>query len=193
MTSTPTCQSTLADAPHAPPTDEESTYFAGPPLLGGKPEKVLGLIALGTFFLLVPTIFRICKGDWLTEAYTGGTGTCMTVVLSVVGGILLVVSMIVARSVYYRISNYRIDYERGILARDISSLELWHVEDISLHQSILDRILGVGTIRVIAHDENMPDLHMNGLPNARKIFEELKQRIIAVKRQPGVMKVDTGA
>jgi uncharacterized membrane protein YdbT with pleckstrin-like domain len=183
---------TLADAPHAPPTDEESIYYSGRPLLGGKTEKVLGLISLGAFFYLVPIIFRIWKGMWLTDAYSGGTGTCMTVVLLVVGGLLLAVAAIIIKSTNYRISNYRIDFERGMLGKDISTLELWHVEDISLHQSIFDRILGIGTIRVMAHDENMPDLQMRGLPNARKIFEELKQRIIAVKRQAGVMKLDTG-
>jgi len=44
----------------------------------------------------------------------------------------------------------------------------------------------------MSHDDTMPDLHMHGIPDARKIFEELKQRVIAVKRQTGVLKVDTG-
>jgi hypothetical protein len=37
-----------------------------------------------------------------------------------------------------------------------------------------------------------PRLDLVGLPNARPLFEALKTRIIAVKRQRGVVKMDTG-
>ena len=92
----------------------------------------------------------------------------------------------------YRISNYRIDYERGVLSKNIDTLELWHVEDIQFHQSLIDRLSSVGTITVISHDETTPKLELHGLPNPRPIFESLKQRIIAVKRQRGVIKMDVG-
>ena len=51
--------------------------------------------------------------------------------------------MIWARTIRYRISNYRIDYERGWLSKSIDTLELWHVEDITFHQSFVDRIMRV--------------------------------------------------
>jgi hypothetical protein len=57
---------------------------------------------------------------------------------------------------------------------------------------MLDRLMGVGTITVISHDDTTPQLIMHGLPNARPLFQTLEQRIIAVKRQRGVMKVDSG-
>jgi uncharacterized membrane protein YdbT with pleckstrin-like domain len=96
------------------------------------------------------------------------------------------------RTVRYRISNYRIDYERGILSKNIDTLELWHVDDISLHQSPLVRLLRVGTIRIVSGDATTPHLSLDGLPTPRPIFEQLKQRIIAVKRQRGVIKMDLG-
>jgi hypothetical protein len=33
---------------------------------------------------------------------------------------------------------------------------------------------------------------LKGLPNPRSLFESLKQRVIAVKRQRGVIKMDVG-
>jgi hypothetical protein len=53
--------------------------------------------------------------------------------------------------------------------------------------------MGVGTISVIAHDDTTPDLVLRSVPNARQLFETLQQRVIAVKRGGGVMKVDTGS
>jgi hypothetical protein len=93
----------------------------------------------------------------------------------------------------YRITNYRIDFERGWLGKTIDTLELWHVEDIRYHQTFLDRLLNVGTITVVSHDESLPRLELKGLPNPRPLFETLKQRVIAVKRQRGVIKMDTGS
>ncbi len=112
--------------------------------------------------------------------------------LIVLGIAAFFVPRLLVRSVRYRISNYRIDYERGILGRRIDTLELWHVEDICFSQSFWDRLLGVGDIRVMSHDETTPDLLLRGLPNPRPIFEQLKQRIISVKRQRGVIKMDVG-
>jgi hypothetical protein len=94
--------------------------------------------------------------------------------------------------VRYRITNYRIDFERGILGKKIDTLELWHVEDIRFDQSFLDRLLGVGNLTVVSSDETTPQLQMHGLPNPRPLFETLKQRVIAVKRQRGVLKMDSG-
>ena len=64
--------------------------------------------------------------------------------------------------------------------------------DLSFSQSLLDRILGVGNIRIISHDQTTPVLLLRGLPKARPLFQTLEQRVIAVKRQRGVIKMDVG-
>jgi len=108
-------------------------------------------------------------------------------------GLMFALTPILMTKTYrYRISNYRIDFERGLLSRSIDTLELWHVEDISFHQSLLDRLLGVGTITIISHDDTNPRLELKSLPKPRPLFDMLKQRVIAVKRQRGVIKMDGG-
>jgi membrane protein YdbS with pleckstrin-like domain len=173
-----------ASRPHAPPTDDEAVYYAGSPLLGGKPEQVIGLTLLGALLIIAPIIIRVVGHAWPPG--------WAAIVLVVAGLILLLVPILITKSVRYRISNYRIDFERGVVSKNINTLELWHVEDLSFHQSLLDRLIGIGTIRVMSHDDTMPNLTMRGLPNARHLFEQLKQRVIAVKRQTGVLKLDTG-
>jgi len=170
--------------PHAPPDDSETTYFDGRPLFGGRPGEVIGLAVVAILFIFSPLVLRLGTRAWPNHF--------VIIAVEVIGISLLIAPAIVTKQVRFRISNYRIDYERGFLAKDIKSLELWHVEDMSFHQSVIDRLIGIGTIRVISRDDTMPDLRMRGIPNARKIFEELKQRVIAVKRQTGVLKVDTG-
>jgi uncharacterized membrane protein YdbT with pleckstrin-like domain len=170
--------------PHAPPDDTESVYFDGRPLFGGKPGQVVLLIVLALFFFMGPVLLHALGHGWPARAIVLG--------FIVVGVLLMLAPLIITRTIRYRVSNYRIDLERGFFSKDINTLELWHVEDLAFHQSIFDRILGIGSIRVMSRDETMPNLNLRGIPNARKIFEELKQRVIAVKRQSGVLKVDSG-
>jgi hypothetical protein len=63
---------------------------------------------------------------------------------------------------------------------------------LHFHQSLLNQILNVGTITVLSRDETMPHLELHGIPNPRPLYEMLKQRVIAVKRQRGVIKMDPG-
>ena len=110
----------------------------------------------------------------------------------VLAAAVMAIPIVQIRSVHYRINNYRIDYERGLFSKDIDTLELWHVEDLKFHQSLPDRVLRIGSIIVVSHDESTPRLLLRALPNPRPVFETLKQRIITVKRQRGVIKLDAG-
>ncbi len=170
--------------PHKPADDREEVYYQGSPLLRGEVGRLMLFWIIGLIILAIPIVLRVFQNEWPFWA--------ITLACVIVGIILLLVPVVIVKTVRYRISNYRIDYERGLLSRNIDTLELWHVEDISFHQSLLDRILNVGSIQVMSHDETTPQLRLHGLPNPRPLFDSLKQRIIAVKRQRGVIKMDIG-
>jgi len=172
------------DRPHKPADDREEVYFEGSPQLRAEMKKfiIAGLFAIVLLFCaIVPPVLKW----WHEPAW-------LIAMLVIAAMVVMLLPIWFTKSVRYRISNYRIDYERGLLAKNIDTLELWHVEDIQFHQSLLDRILNVGTITVLSHDETTPSLEMQGLPNPRPLFESLKQRVIAVKRQRGVVKMDIG-
>lgn len=172
-----------ADAgPHAEPDDREEIYFEGSPPVRAIAGTVFGyvLIAVG-FLALAILLFHKQIGPWWVWA-----------ALVVVAIVLPIVPSILAKRVRYRITNYRIDFERGLLSKNIDTMELWHVEDLHFHQSLMNRLFDVGTITVLSKDETMPRLELHGVPNPRPIYEMLKQRVIAVKRQRGVIKMDPG-
>lgn len=174
------------EAPHKPADDQEEVYFHGTPLLRGEIGRLIVTLLIAAILIAIPIAVMV-KG-W-------GTGTVQAIVAVVLGvaAVLVVgIPILMTKTMRYRISNYRIDYERGILSKRIDTLELWHVEDIQFSQSLLERVLGVGTITVISRDDTTPQLRMEGLPQPRPLFESLKQRIIAVKRQRGVIKMDVG-
>jgi membrane protein YdbS with pleckstrin-like domain len=168
--------------PHAIPDDKEEIYFEGSPPLRAVAGKLL-------LYLLIAAAM-IALGGWLIYAKLGPWWIGAILIVFALG--VPLIPWLMTKRVRYRITNYRIDFERGLLSKNIDTLELWHVEDLRFHQSLLSRIMDVGTITVIAHDETMPRLQLLGIPKPRPIFEMLKQRVIAVKRQRGVIKMDNG-
>src|SRR3954462_1388116 len=174
------------DRPHRPADDREEVYYQGSPQLRGEVGPVMLWSFVGIVLIAIPFLWRALNREHTMPPWW------LTLALIVVALICFIIPWLRTKMVRYRISNYRIDYERGLLSRRIDTLELWHVEDISFNQSLLDRLMGVGDIRVISHDDTTPQLELKGLPNPRPLFESLKQRIIAVKRQRGVIKMDVG-
>jgi len=172
------------DRPHKPADDSEEVYYHGSPLLRGDIGRLLVCMFFGLIIAAAPIGWNLAKNSW--------PAWWITLACVVIGILVLLIPLIATKMIRYRISNYRIDFERGILSRSIDTLELWHVEDIAFHQSLIDRIVQVGNITVISHDDTTPKLELRGLPNPRPLFDMLKQRIIAVKRQRGVIKMDVG-
>jgi membrane protein YdbS with pleckstrin-like domain len=172
--------------PHTPADDREIVYYEGSPLVRGELGKLLLYGVVGILLIAVPFMWRLFHSPHQWPVWW------VTLIFVVLGIICLVIPLVQQKAVRYRITNYRIDYERGLMSRNIDTLELWHVEDIQFHQSLMDRILNVGNITVLSHDDTTPKLELHSVPNPRPVFEALKQRIISVKRQRGVVKMDVG-
>jgi hypothetical protein len=172
------------DTPHRPADDQEVVYFEGSPLLRGSLGQLFAYMGVALVLFVLPFFLY-----WLMAAWPNGWVVAILWLAAVAVGAW---PFILVRTVRYRISNYRIDYDRGILSRNIDTLELWHVDDISFHQSLSDRLMNVGTITVMSGDKTTPQLKLMGLPDPTPLFNSLKQRIISVKRQRGVIKMDIG-
>jgi membrane protein YdbS with pleckstrin-like domain len=170
--------------PHKPADDDEKVFFEGSPMLRGDFSRVAGMAIVCAALIAAPilwyTFFRDTFRWWYWVVGLGLAALC------------IIIPLLLVKATRYRITNYRIDYERGILSKRIDTMELWHVDDVNFHQSLLDRIFNVGDITVISDDQTTPKLELRGIPNARPLFDTLKQRIIAVKRQRGVIKMDSG-
>lgn len=177
--------STVDDSVHRAAGDTEEVYYEGTPQLRGHLGQVALYWILGIAVILIPFLY--------SALFTGHHIIWwLNLTLVLIGIILMIVPILTIKRTRYRITNYRIDFERGWLSTTIDTMELWHVEDIKFHQTILERMVSVGTIEIFSHDDTSPNLYMRGIPNARQLFMTLEQRIIAVKRQRGVMKVDSG-
>ncbi|MCP5068179.1 MAG: PH domain-containing protein [bacterium] len=77
----------------------------------------------------------------------------------------------------FKISRRRVEFERGVVGKDVDSLELWRVLDVMYKQSVWDRVLGNAKIILIGTDQTHPELVLHGLPNPRALFEHLREAV----------------
>lgn len=175
----------MHDNPPAKPVEEEEViYFEGRPVLRADQAKAVMFVLFGIVFVALPILAAVFDWTWWTW--------WMTAIAILLAILAFVLPWLVTRTTCYRITNYRIDFERGILKKRIDTMELWHVDDISFEQGFVDRLMNVGSIKILSDDRTTPRLDLDGLPNPRAIFDSLRQRVITVKRQRGVIKMDMG-
>jgi membrane protein YdbS with pleckstrin-like domain len=79
----------------------------------------------------------------------------------------------------YRLTNHRLFTQRGLLGRDNDEVELIRVDDVSVHQNVLQRVFDVGTITVISTDSSSPRLLMEGIQQPMAVKEEIRNQVRA--------------
>jgi uncharacterized membrane protein YdbT with pleckstrin-like domain len=94
----------------------------------------------------------------------------------IVGGILLVIWILVVGryvvrrlSEHYELTTQRFIHQKGLLVRRTDRIEVIDIEDVSYTQGIIERMLGVGSIKITGQDESHPELTMAGIDKVPEI------------------------
>jgi membrane protein YdbS with pleckstrin-like domain len=79
---------------------------------------------------------------------------------------------------HYRLTTQRFFRSRGILIRTHDELELIRVDDVSVQQGIVDRIMGVGNVTLhVPTDQTTPVLVLRGIANPIEVKEMIRQQV----------------
>jgi len=134
----------------------------------------------GNIALVVVVAWLASRADWLTAA----AATWIILAVFAVSGIL-----IVGRVAYkvldhrYRLTTQRIFIARGILSQTVDQTELIRVDDVRLHKSFMDRILGLGTVTILSTDTSNSQLVIEGIADAEKVAEAIRTRMRAMRQK----------
>jgi hypothetical protein len=106
--------------------------------------------------------------------------------------VLLVVAYKIARlkSTRYEICADRIEWMRGIFSRKIDNLDMFRVVDIKLHRSLLDCILGIGTLTLITKDPSDPTFEFEKISRPRLVYDFIKTASLNADRRQGVIHIE---
>ncbi len=89
-------------------------------------------------------------------------------------------------SVRYMLTNQRFIHESGILHRVSDRIEVLDIDDITFEQGIIERMVGVGSIRIMSSDRTHPELVMYGIDNVRDVSGLFDDTRRAERRRRGL-------
>lgn len=72
-------------------------------------------------------------------------------------------------SLRYYLTNQRFVHESGLLWRNIDRIEVIDVDDVTVQQGPVERMLGIGTIRLRSSDTNTPEFFVQGIEDVRRV------------------------
>jgi uncharacterized membrane protein YdbT with pleckstrin-like domain len=73
----------------------------------------------------------------------------------------------------YRLTNQRFFHEHGILRRITDRVEVIDIDDVTFEQGIVERMLGVGTLRINSSDKTTPHLNLPGIDNIKEVADKV--------------------
>jgi membrane protein YdbS with pleckstrin-like domain len=72
-------------------------------------------------------------------------------------------------SLRYYLTNQRFVHESGLLWRNIDRIEVIDVDDVTVQQGPVERMLGIGTIRLRSSDTTTPEFFVQGIEDVRRV------------------------
>jgi membrane protein YdbS with pleckstrin-like domain len=71
----------------------------------------------------------------------------------------------------YKLTSQRFIHERGILSRTTDRIEVIDIDDVGFRQSLVDRMVGVGTIIIESGDRTHPELKLIGIDDVKRVYD----------------------
>lgn len=121
-------------------------------------------------------------GAYATRGRIDPSGLWMISLLTLIPAGVFGVRLWMQRTTVYRITTERISVLRGVLTRESVDLQLMRVADVQFRQSLLDRFLGVGDIRVLSSDKAVPDMVIPGVESPAE-FKEMLWNLVRERRR----------
>jgi hypothetical protein len=89
-------------------------------------------------------------------------------------------------SVNYLLTSQRFVHESGLLRRITDRIEVLDMDDIAFEQKLIERFVGVGTIRISSSDRSHPILELPGIDNVKEVAAIFDNTRLAERRRRGL-------
>jgi uncharacterized membrane protein YdbT with pleckstrin-like domain len=108
----------------------------------------------------------------IAAAFTGPIGWIVFVICAAVAWCYLALVLVYRRlTVRYRLSTFRFFHDTGLLSRTGNRVEVIDIDDVTVRQGFIERLLGVGTISIRSSDTTDPQLDLPGIDDAKRVAD----------------------
>jgi hypothetical protein len=80
-------------------------------------------------------------------------------------------------STTYKVTNQRIIVKSGLIGKKTEEIELIGVKDISVEQSLADRLLGVGSITILSMDQTTPEMILDDVKDVQTVKDIIRKAV----------------
>jgi uncharacterized membrane protein YdbT with pleckstrin-like domain len=85
-------------------------------------------------------------------------------------GLWLLLDLAIKRlSVHYKLTTDQLTHQTGLFTRVTNRVETIDIDDVTMQQSIIERMVGVGTLLVLSSDKSHPKLLLKGIDNVDRV------------------------
>ena len=90
----------------------------------------------------------------------------------------------------YKLTNQRLIITTGVFSRNMESIELYRIKDLKYEASFIQRIVGIGIIKLVSSDPMTPNIILGGFKNSISKLEELRIIVENCRISRGVREID---
>jgi membrane protein YdbS with pleckstrin-like domain len=95
-------------------------------------------------------------------------------------------------TVRYRLTTFRFFHETGLLSRTRNRIEVIDINDVTLQQGLIERMLNVGTIHIRSSDVTDPDIYLPGIENVGAVTDLIDNTRRAERQRRGLFMENIG-
>lgn len=178
--------------------EDDDLLFAGrPSLLGLTWEFVKGMLVIVLAFWLAGLPLEKWANDplglKLTANQVYAVGHYKVLGAYIIAGLVvlgLLFRVLMLKTIYYEVCKDRIEWSRGILDRRVDNIDMFRVVDLKMRRSLLDCVVGVGTVALITNDKTDPQFIFEKVCDCRYLYDVIKKASLEADRKTGVVHLE---
>ena len=86
----------------------------------------------------------------------------------------------------YKLTKDKLLIDKGFFSRDFDEVRLYRVLDVSLHQSLSQRLFNIGTINIESSDKSMGNFQLVNVKNPREVASILSDIVEKIRNEKRV-------
>jgi membrane protein YdbS with pleckstrin-like domain len=133
-----------------------------------------GIFTIGV--LVAAALLEFSDGAWF---WTG-------VAIAVVWIVLVLWLLYQQMSIKYSMTNQRLIHEHGLLWRRTDRIEAIDIDDVTVNQGPIARMVGVGNVKILSSDQSTPEFYLVGIDNVRDLATMIDEVRRKERRKRGV-------
>jgi membrane protein YdbS with pleckstrin-like domain len=110
--------------------------------------------------------------------------------LALLAAMTLAWKVLALKSIGYEVTPDRIEWSRGVFERHVDNIDMFRVVDLKLRRSLLECLLGIGTVTVMTSDESDPEFEFLKIHRCRNLYDALKEAGLCADKKRNVIHVE---